>query len=114
MLLTDSSLIDPLLTLIALRGATLKSRFIMAPMTRCFCPGGIPGEDVAGYYRRRSEGEAGLITTEAIGTDHPAALGNSGLGDKDLPAFSGPAAVEGWRKVIDDVHLAGGKIIPQL
>jgi len=114
MLLTDSSFIDPLLTPIALRGMTIKNRFVMAPMTRCFCPGGIPGEDVAGYYRRRAEGDVGLITTEAIGPDHPAALGDTGLGEKDLPAFHGPGAVDGWRKVVGDVHLAGGKIIPQI
>jgi 2,4-dienoyl-CoA reductase-like NADH-dependent reductase (Old Yellow Enzyme family) len=114
MLSTYKSLIEPLLTPIALRGVTIRNRFVMAPMTRCFCPGGIPGEDVAGYYRRRAEGEAGLVITEAIGPDHPAALGDTGLGEKDLPAFIGPRAVEGWRKVVDEVHLSGGKIIPQL
>ena len=34
----------------------LKNRIVMAPMTRTHSPDGVPGEDVAGYYRRRVEG----------------------------------------------------------
>jgi len=36
----------------------------MAPMTRSKSPRGIPGPDVASYYRRRAEGGVGLIITE--------------------------------------------------
>ena len=45
----------------------------MAPMTRSFSPGGVPGEDVAAYYRRRAEGGVGLIITEGTYPPHPAA-----------------------------------------
>jgi 2,4-dienoyl-CoA reductase-like NADH-dependent reductase (Old Yellow Enzyme family) len=86
----------------------------MSPMTRGFSPGGIPGRDVAEYYRRRAQGEVGLIVTEGIGIDHPAALGSAGLGEKDIPELHGKAALTGWRRVVDAVHAEGGTIIPQL
>jgi hypothetical protein len=43
----------------------LKNRLVMAPMTRYFSPNGVPTPDVAAYYRRRAEGEIGLIILEA-------------------------------------------------
>ena len=42
----------------------LPNRIVMAPMTRNMSPGGVPGADVAAYYRRRAEGGVGLIVTE--------------------------------------------------
>ncbi|MBU4631242.1 hypothetical protein I8747_00300 [Pseudomonas chlororaphis subsp. aurantiaca] len=33
----------------------------MAPLTRAFSPGGAATAQVAAYYRRRAEGEVGLI-----------------------------------------------------
>ncbi|MCP6151377.1 12-oxophytodienoate reductase, partial [Klebsiella pneumoniae] len=39
----------------------LRNRFAMAPMTRAFSPDGIPGPDVAEYYRKRAAGGTGLI-----------------------------------------------------
>src|SRR3546814_13872960 len=50
-----------------------RNRFVMSPMTRNFSPGGIPGDNVAAYYRRRAKADVGLIVTEGIGIDHPAA-----------------------------------------
>jgi len=108
------ALYDPLFQPLTIRGLTIPNRLAMSPMTRSFCPGNLPDDDVVGYYRRRAEGEAGLIVTEAIGTDHPASVGDTGLGETDLPLFNGPETVEAWRKVVDAVHDAGGKIVPQL
>jgi len=34
--------------------------------------------------------------------------------EKDIPVLHGQAALEGWRHVVDRVHAAGGKIMPQL
>lgn len=45
----------------ALPGLDLPNRLVMAPMTRRMSPGGIPGADVAAYYRRRAEGGVGQI-----------------------------------------------------
>lgn len=80
--------LSPLFTPLTIRGVTLPNRFAMAPMTRSFCPDNLPGDDVAQYYRRRVEGGTGLIITEAIGTDHPAAIGDTGLGETRLDRHS--------------------------
>ncbi len=91
------------------RNLSLPNRIVMAPMTRSFSPGGVPGPDVAAYYRRRAQHGVGLILTEGTGTAHPAALG-----DSKVPRFDGAAALQGWTAVKDAVHDAGGKIMPQL
>ena len=87
----------------------LGNRVVMAPMTRCFSPGGVPGENVADYYRRRAEGGVGLIITEGTAINHPAAITNPAI-----PRFYGTDALDGWRKLVDQVHQAGGAIFPQL
>lgn len=87
----------------------LSNRIVMAPMTRGFSPNGIPGPNVAAYYRRRAENEVGLIITEGTLINHPAAA--EGLG---RPNFYGKQALAGWAKIVEEVHKAGGKIIPQL
>jgi 2,4-dienoyl-CoA reductase-like NADH-dependent reductase (Old Yellow Enzyme family) len=99
---------------LAIRGTTLPNRIVMSPMTRGFCPGGAPTGQVCDYYRQRASGGFGLIITEAIGVDHPSALGDAGLGEDDIPVLHGQAPLGGWRRVVEAVHAAGGKIIPQL
>jgi 2,4-dienoyl-CoA reductase-like NADH-dependent reductase (Old Yellow Enzyme family) len=89
---------------------TLRNRLVMAPMTREFSPGGVPGADVAEYYRRRAEGGVGLIVTEGTLIDHPAANAYS---DR-VPRFHGNDALNGWKGVVDAVHAVGGHIIPQI
>src|SRR5277367_1466464 len=86
---------DPLLAPFGLGGLKLRNRIVLSPMTRGFSPGGVPGRHVADYYTRRAERNVGLIITEGVGVDHPAAL-------------------EGWRNVVGSVHAAGGVILPQL
>ncbi|MBB6671558.1 NADH:flavin oxidoreductase [Cohnella nanjingensis] len=88
---------------------SLANRIVMAPMTRGFSPGGVPGPDVAAYYRRRAENGVGLIVTEGTVINHPAAAA-----DRNVPHFYGEAALEGWANVVKEVHAAGGKIIPQI
>jgi 2,4-dienoyl-CoA reductase-like NADH-dependent reductase (Old Yellow Enzyme family) len=88
---------------------TLKNRIVMAPMTRQFSPAGVPGDDVAAYYRRRAEGGAGLIVTEGTGIEDNAALDSTAI-----PVMYGEAALAGWKRVVDEVHAAGGRIFPQL
>jgi 2,4-dienoyl-CoA reductase-like NADH-dependent reductase (Old Yellow Enzyme family) len=106
--------VEPLFALLRVRGLELANRIVMAPMTRNFSPGGVPGVDVAAYYRRRAEGGTGLLITEGVGIDHPAALGDAGLGESNLPHLFGAEALAGWKRVVDAVHGAGGKVIPQL
>jgi 2,4-dienoyl-CoA reductase-like NADH-dependent reductase (Old Yellow Enzyme family) len=89
--------VEPLFTPLRVRGLDLANRIVMAPMTRNFSPAGVPGADVAAYYRRRAEGGTGLLITEGVGVDHPAALGDAGLGESNLPHLFGEAALAGWK-----------------
>jgi 2,4-dienoyl-CoA reductase-like NADH-dependent reductase (Old Yellow Enzyme family) len=109
-----NALVAPLFQPINLRKVELRNRIVMAPMTRSFSPLGTPGPDVAAYYRRRAEGETGLLITEGVGVDHPASLGDAGLNESDLPHMYGEQALAGWRRVVAGVHAADGKIFPQL
>ncbi|MGQ8875157.1 NADH:flavin oxidoreductase [Paenibacillus sp. TSA_86.1] len=88
---------------------TLRNRIVMAPMTRGFSQNGVPGPDVAEYYRRRAAGGVGLIITEGTGINHP-----SSVSGERIPLFYGEEALQGWANVVKAVHDAGGKIMPQL
>lgn len=106
--------VAPLFTPFSLGSLSLRNRFVMAPMTRGGSPGGAPPRKVLDYYRRRAEGEVGLIITEGLGVDHPASLGFSDYNGYDIPFLFGEEAAAGWRDVVAAVHAAGGKIAPQL
>lgn len=107
-------ILAPLLVPLPVRAARLRNRLVMPPMTRGFSPGGVPDEDVAAYYQRRAEHGVGLIVTEAVGVDHPASVGLAGFGEKDIPHMFGEDALAGWKRVVENVHRAGGTIFPQL
>ncbi|MER5854611.1 NADH:flavin oxidoreductase [Streptomyces sp. NPDC059688] len=94
---------------IALNGLTVPNRIVMAPMTRMFSPGGVPGEDVRSYYARRAGAGVGLIVTEGTYVGHDSA----GQSDR-VPRFHGEEQLAGWARVAEDVHAAGGTIVPQL
>ncbi|MFJ8671929.1 NADH:flavin oxidoreductase [Streptomyces sp. NPDC093589] len=94
---------------VPLNGLTVPNRIAMAPMTRMFSPGGIPGEDVRAYYARRAAAGVGLIITEGTYVGHDSA----GQSDR-VPRFHGEEQLAGWAKVADAVHEAGGTIMPQL
>ena len=96
---------DALFRPFQVKSLTLKNRIVMAPMTRTFSPEGVPGEDVAAYYRRRAESEVGLILSEGTVIDRPAAKNHP-----NIPFFHGDAALAGWQRVVDEVHAAGGKM----
>src|ERR1700722_19771613 len=106
--------IEPLFQPWSLGSMRLRSRIVMSAMTRCFSPGGIPGQNVADYYRRRAEAGVGLVVTEGTGIDHPSALGHGSMGEENVPVLHGDAALAGWKNVIAAVHAAGGLIVPQL
>ena len=106
----DDPLFEPLVT----RGLRLRNRLVMAPMTRNYSPDGLPPDFAAEYYGRRADHDLGLIVTEGIAIDHPAAVGESGAGGYDVPELDSEAALAGWRKVVERVHGAGAAIFPQL
>ncbi len=86
----------------------LKNRIVMAPMTRSFSPNGIPTPEVAAYYRRRAEGDVGLILSEGTVIERA-----SSSNDGNVPHFYG-AALEGWQRVIEEVKAANGVMGPQI
>ena len=93
----------------ALGPLRLRTRLVMAPMSRAFCPEGVPTAAVAEYYARRARNHVGLTISEGAYIDHPAAACYP-----DCPNFFGERALAGWRGVIDAVHAAGGAMFPQL
>ena len=101
--------VDALFRPFRLKSLDLPNRIVMAPMTRSHSPEGVPGPDVAAYYRRRAEAGVGLIVSEGTLIERPAS-GN----DPKVPRFWGEDALAGWKRVIDDVHAAGGLMAPQL
>ena len=105
----NNSILDILFSPVTIGNLKLANRVVMAPMTRGFSPNGVPGENVAAYYKRRAENQVGLIITEGTLINHPAAA--EGL---DRPNFYGDAALNGWAQVVKAVHKVGGKIVPQL
>ena len=101
--------LDDLFTPLAVRSLTVPNRFAMAPMTRQASPDGVPGPDVAEYYRRRAAGGVGLVITEGIRLPDPAAGYPA-----SIPTLAGEAVLEGWRRVVAAVHAEGATIAAQL
>ena len=96
--LTESQL-APLFRPFSVKNLSLPNRIVMAPMTRTKSPGGVPGPEVAAYYRRRAEGGMGLIVTEGTYIPHPSAGFHPAV-----PLFYGEASLAGWRRVADEVY----------
>ncbi|MFB7908692.1 NADH:flavin oxidoreductase [Kitasatospora sp. NPDC056076] len=94
---------------VTINGLTVPNRIAMAPMTRQFSPGGVPGENVSAYYARRAAAGVGLIVTEGTYVNHESA----GQSDS-IPRFHGEEQLAGWARVAAEVHAAGGTIVPQL
>ncbi|PKP72371.1 MAG: alkene reductase [Alphaproteobacteria bacterium HGW-Alphaproteobacteria-5] len=86
----------------------LPNRIIMAPLTRTRAIGGahIPNELMAEYYVQRAS--AGLIFTEAT------VISPMGVGYANVPGVWTAEHIEGWRRITDAVHRAGGRIFQQL
>jgi 2,4-dienoyl-CoA reductase-like NADH-dependent reductase (Old Yellow Enzyme family) len=103
-----SSQADVLFAPFDLKSLKLKNRIVMAPMTRSFAHGGLPAQPHVDYYRRRAEGQVGLILSEGTVIERPNARNDPGV-----PFFHGQA-LDGWKKVIDAVHAAGAAMGPQL
>ncbi len=90
-----------------LSGLELPNRVIMAPMTRSRAgEGNVPIEMNAEYYKQRAS--AGLIISE--GTQ----ISKQGVGYPWTPGIHSDAQIEGWKKVTEAVHEAGGRIFAQI
>lgn len=85
----------------------LNNRILMAPLTRCRADEGhIPSEIMATHYAQRAS--SGLLIAEATMVME----GNSAFWKE--PGIYNSAQVAAWKRVTDDVHQAGGKIVLQL
>jgi 2,4-dienoyl-CoA reductase-like NADH-dependent reductase (Old Yellow Enzyme family) len=101
--------VSPLFQPFKLKGMELKNRIAMAPMTRSRSPSWAPNDDNVAYYRRRAEGDVGLILSEGTLIRRKGASN-----DANIPLFWGEEPLAGWKRVIDAVHAAGGKMGPQI
>ena len=84
----------------------LPNRMVMAPMTRLRAIEGIPQSMMATYYAQRAS--AGLIVTECT------MVSPMSHGYMNCPGIYSSEQIEGWQKITDAVHHAGGKIFLQL
>ncbi|MDP1757952.1 MAG: alkene reductase, partial [Pseudohongiella sp.] len=84
----------------------LANRIVMAPLTRNRSPDAIPPDIAQTYYAQRAS--AGLLITEATAISH------EGQGYSDVPGLYGTEQLDGWKRVTQAVHQAGGKIVGQL
>ncbi len=84
----------------------LPNRIVMAPLTRNRAPDAIPTPLMAEYYAQRAS--AGLIVSEATAITH------QGQGYSDVPGLYGTEQLDGWKRVTQAVHAAGGRIFCQL
>lgn len=99
---------DPLYRPFTLGDLRLPNRVLMAPLTRSRSkqPGDVPWELNATYYTQRAG--AGLIFSEAT------QVSPQGKGYAFTPGIHSDEQVDGWRKVTEAVHDAGGRIYLQL
>ena len=96
-----------LLSSYELRDLNLKNRVVLAPLTRARSgEDRVPNELMAEYYVQRAS--AGLIITEAT------TISASANGWDQSPGIYTEAMQLGWKKVVDAVHINGGKIFCQL
>ncbi len=86
----------------------LPNRIVMASMSRARTENAalIPTPLQAEYYQQRAS--AGLILTEGTWPSREA------IGAINVPGLFTEAQAEGWKRVTDAVHEAGGRIIVQL
>ena len=98
---------EALFSPVKLGSLELPNRLLMAPLTRCRAEDGhVPGHLMAEYYAQRAS--AGLIIAEAT----MVMKGNSAFWRE--PGIYSSAQIDGWSRVTDAVHQAGGRIVLQL
>ena len=99
--------VSNLFTPTRLGAVEIPNRVLLAPMTRSRADrDGVPGPLAPLYYTQRAS--AGLIVTEA------SQVAPEGQGYILTPGIHTEAQVEGWRRVTNATHAAGGRIFLQL
>ena len=98
------TLFDPL----KLGDLDVPNRIFMSPLTRnrSSGPGRTPNAMMRDYYVQRAS--AGLIISEAT------SVSPQGVGYPHTPGIWSDEQVEGWRRITEAVHAAGGRMLLQL
>jgi len=87
----------------------LPNRIVMPAMGRCFAQDGVIVPGYQDYFRRRAEGGVGLLIGEAT------AIGHAVASSSPVHSwFHGEPPLAAWRAVVESVHAAGGRFMPQL
>ncbi len=98
--------VSKIFTAYTLGQQTLKSRIVMAPMTRSRAIGNVPNTLMAEFYAQRAT--AGLLITEGTSPSP------NGLGYPRIPGVFNADQINGWKLVTKAVHEKGSKIFIQL
>jgi N-ethylmaleimide reductase len=86
---------------------TLHNRVVMAPLTRMRAAlDGVPTDIMVEHYAQRAS--VGLIVSEGT---YPSYSGHAFVGQ---PGLVTEEQIDGWRRVTDAVHAAGGQIVAQV
>ena len=101
-----TTLFDP----IRIGSIDLKTRLVMAPLTRSRAKGALPNDLMRQYYEQRANPAtgAGLIITEA------SQISPEGQGYLDTPGIYSEEQVQAWAPITQAVHAQGGRIVIQL
>lgn len=100
--------LTPLFEPLDLNVVTLPNRFVMPGMQRGWGVEGQVSEQTIEYYCERVRGGTGLIITEGVIVDHPAA--DLGVGELQLTAETR----DGWARCAEAVKAEGGNFLMQL
>ncbi len=100
-------MLKPLLEPFQTGSIQVSNRFVMAPLTRQRAGKNLEPTDLnVKYYQQRAS--AGLIISEA------SQISPKGQGYINTPGIYSKTQIEGWQKVTEAVHKAGGRIVCQL
>ncbi|KAK9131373.1 hypothetical protein Sjap_011860 [Stephania japonica] len=85
----------------------LSHRVVLAPMTRCRAPNGIPRQAHVEYYTQRAT-QGGFLITEGC------AISSSAAGFPRCPGIYTWQQIEAWKPIVDAVHAKGSILFCQL
>jgi len=93
-----------------MKGATLRNRLAVAPMTRVSATeDGLATDAMRRYYARFAAGGFGLVITEGLYTDHAHSQGYRGQ-----PGLADDAQARSWTAITQDAHAYGTRMFAQL
>jgi len=99
--------LSALLSPVRMLGVDLKNGVAMAPLTRGRSGAErVPNSTMALHYQQRAS--AGLLITEAT------SISEMANGWEQTPGIYTDQMIDGWRKITETVHQAGGRIVVQL